>query len=191
MTVYAQPVRRYLLPSLVTLAAVALIALLAFGVAGQDANGSLEAALAKGRRPPAPSQLAALPRLDGPGRTSLRDLRGRIVVLNVFASWCDPCRAEAPLLEQAQRELLAHGGTVLGVTYLDNSSDSERFMRREHLTYPVIRDVSGSFVRSFGTTGVPETFVINRKGQIQALQRFPVTEKWLNETLPRILAEKS
>jgi cytochrome c biogenesis protein CcmG/thiol:disulfide interchange protein DsbE len=51
--------------------------------------------------------------------------------------------------------------------------------------------VTGSFVRSFGTTGVPETFVINRKGKIQALQRFPVTTQWFDETLPRILAEKS
>ena len=55
----------------------------------------------------------------------------------------------------------------------------------------MLRDVTGSFVRSFGTTGVPETFVINRKGKIQALQRFPVTTQWLDQTLPRILAEKS
>jgi cytochrome c biogenesis protein CcmG/thiol:disulfide interchange protein DsbE len=184
-------VRRYLLPGLVTLAAVALIALLAFGVAGQGANGSLDAALAHGRRPPAPSQLTALPRLDAPGRTSLRDLRGKIVLLNVFASWCDPCKAEAPLLEQAQRELLAHGGTVLGVTYLDNSSDSERFMRQEHLRYPVIRDVSGNFVRSFGTTGVPETFLIDRSGRVRALRRFQLDSRWLAQTLSPIIAGRT
>ena len=80
---------------------------------------------------------------------------------------------------------------LVGVTYEDLSSASEQFARRYHLSYPVLRDVSGSFVRSYGTTGVPETFVINRKGQIQALQRFPVTTQWLNETLPRIWAEKS
>ncbi|HSO97363.1 MAG TPA: TlpA disulfide reductase family protein [Solirubrobacteraceae bacterium] len=183
--------RRYLLPSLVTLAAVALIGLLAFGVAGQDSNGSLDAAVAKGRRPPAPSQLTALPRLDGPGRTSLRDLRGKVVLLNVFASWCDPCKAEAPLLEQAQRQLLAHGGTVLGVTYLDNSSDSERFMRQERLSYPVIRDVSGGFVRSFGATGVPETFVIDRTGRVAALRRFQLDSRWLSDTLIPILARRT
>ena len=60
---------------------------------------------------------------------------------------------------------------MLGVTYLDNLDPSEQFARHYHITYPVLRDVSGDFVRSFGTTGVPETFVINRQGRIQALQR--------------------
>jgi len=55
----------------------------------------------------------------------------------------------------------------------------------------VLQDASGNFVRGFGTTGVPETFVINRQGRIQALQRFPVTGKWFSQTLPRILAERS
>jgi cytochrome c biogenesis protein CcmG/thiol:disulfide interchange protein DsbE len=112
-------------------------------------------------------------------------------VLNVFASWCDPCKAEAPVLEQAQRELARHGGTILGVTYLDNSSDSESFVRQEHITYPVVRDVSGNFVRSFGTTGVPETFVINRSGHVAALRRFQLDSKWLNQTLPRVWGQSS
>ncbi len=180
--------RRHLLPTLVTLAAVALLALLAFGVAGQGDNKSIDAAVAGGRHPAAPSQTVALPRLNAAGRESLRDLRGKVVVLNVFASWCDPCKAEAPVLEQAQRELAAHGGTVLGVTYLDNSSDSERFMREHHLTYPVIRDVTGSFVRSFGTTGVPETFVIDRHGRVAALRRFLLDARWLAQALPPVLA---
>ena len=55
----------------------------------------------------------------------------------------------------------------------------------------MIRDVSGDFVRSFGTTGVPETFVINRQGRIQALQRYPVTKQWFARTLMPILKEKS
>jgi cytochrome c biogenesis protein CcmG/thiol:disulfide interchange protein DsbE len=98
---------------------------------------------------------------------------------------------EAPLLSREQRTLARSGATLVGVTYLDNSSASEQFARRYHITYPVLRDVSGSFVHSFGTTGVPETFVINRRGRIQALQRFPVTSQWLDRTLPRILAERS
>ena len=92
----------------------------------------------------------------------------------------------APMLEQAQRVLMRHNGTVLGVTYLDNSSDSEQFVRREHITYPVIRDVSGSFVRSLGTTGVPETFVIDRQGRIAAVRRYQLSSTWLDQKLPAL-----
>ncbi|MDQ6607857.1 MAG: TlpA family protein disulfide reductase [Actinomycetota bacterium] len=183
--------RRFLLPGLVVAAAVALLSLLAFGVADQGTSSSIDSAVAGARFPVAPQLRLALPELGSSTKESLADLHGKVVVLNVFASWCGPCKAEAPVLEQAQRTLAAKGGTVLGVTYLDNSDDSERFVRQEHITYPVIRDVSGSFVSSFGTTGVPETFVINRQGRIVALRRFQLDSRWLAQTLPKILAEPS
>ena len=81
--------------------------------------------------------------------------------------------------------------TILGVTYLDNSSDSETFVRRQHITYPVVRDVSGNFVRSFGATGVPETFVINRQGRIVALQREQLAGDLAAADGVRVLAERS
>ena len=183
--------RRFVLPGLVVCAAGALLALLAFGVANQGTDTSIDASVARGDRPPAPKARLALPLLGSSGRESLVDLRGKVVVLNVFASWCDPCRAEAPVLEQTEREIASKGATILGVTYLDNSSDSEQFVRQEHITYPVIRDVSGNFVRSFGTTGVPETFVIDRRGRIAALRRYQLDGRWLRQTLPRLLAERS
>jgi cytochrome c biogenesis protein CcmG, thiol:disulfide interchange protein DsbE len=186
-----RPVRRFLLPVLVSVAAVALVGLLVFGVAGQGTESSIDAALAHGRRPAAPHAAEALPNLGTAGATSLADLRGKVVVLNVFASWCDPCKAEAPVLEQAERQIAGHDATVLGVTYLDNSSDSQQFVRTEHITYPVVRDVSGTFVRSFGTTGVPETFVIDRQGRIAAVRRFQLDTRWLDQTLPSILAGSS
>lgn len=158
--------RRFLVPGLITCAAVAILLVLVAGVAGQGSNSSIDAQVARGHYPLAPDLHTRLPRLDAPGRESLAALHGKVVLLNVFASWCAPCAAEAPILERAQRLLRAHGGTVLGVTYLDNSVDSEAFMRKHHLNYPVVRDVSGDFVRAFGTTGVPETFVINRSGRI-------------------------
>jgi cytochrome c biogenesis protein CcmG/thiol:disulfide interchange protein DsbE len=183
--------RRFVLPGLVACAAAALLALLAFGVASQGSDTSIDAAVAKGRRPPAPSARLMLPVLGASGKESLGGLRGKVVVLNVFASWCDPCKAEAPVLEEAQRRIASRGATILGVTYLDNSSDSEQFVRQEHITYPVIRDVSGSFVRSFGTTGVPETFVIDRRGRVAALRRYQLTSQWLARMLPPVLAEQS
>jgi cytochrome c biogenesis protein CcmG, thiol:disulfide interchange protein DsbE len=183
--------RRLVVPGVVVAAAVALLALLGFGVANQGSSSSIDASVGRGDFPVAPHSNVALPLLGSSATKSLAALRGKVVVLNVFASWCDPCKSEAPVLEHEQRELARHNATILGVTYLDNSSDSEHFVRQEHITYPVIRDVSGSFVRSFGTTGVPETFVINRQGRIAALRRFQVDSKWLRQTLPSILAQRS
>ena len=183
--------RRLVVPGLVVVAAAALLALLAFGVSHQGSSSTIDASVNRGDFPKAPNSNLALPVLGQAGSKSLADLRGKVVVLNVFASWCDPCKTEAPILEQEQRKLARHDATILGVTYLDNSSDSEAFVRQEHISYPVVRDVSGSFVRSFGTTGVPETFVINREGRIEAVRRFQVNSEWLRRTLPTILAQRS
>jgi cytochrome c biogenesis protein CcmG, thiol:disulfide interchange protein DsbE len=181
--------RRFVLPGLVVLAAVGLLALLTFGVAGQNDTSSIDSKVARGDFPSAPDASLALPVLGKTSKMSLNDFHGKVVVLNVFASWCDPCKAEAPILAEAERTLRSHNATVVGVTYLDNTSASEQFVRQEHITYPVLRDVSGDFVRSFGTSGVPETFVINRQGKIQALRRFQLNKTWLKSTLPPILGE--
>jgi cytochrome c biogenesis protein CcmG, thiol:disulfide interchange protein DsbE len=183
--------RRYVLPGVIVAVAVALLALLTFGVSSQSDNSSIDAQVLHGHFPAAPNAKMALPVLGSSTTESLSDFRGKVVVLNVFASWCEPCAGEAPLLAREQHTLVKEGATLVGVTYLDNSSASEQFDRHYHITYPVLRDVSGDFVRSLGTTGVPETFVINRAGRIQALQRYPVTQQWFNRTLPSIVAARS
>jgi cytochrome c biogenesis protein CcmG/thiol:disulfide interchange protein DsbE len=183
--------RRFLIPGIVVVAAAALLALLAFGVSHQGTNSSIDSAVARGARPSAPDATMALPMLGSSRTQSLSDLRGKVVVLNVFASWCVPCRSEAPILASEQRILAKHDGTVLGVTYLDNSTDSETFARQEHITYPVVRDINGNFVRAWGVDGVPETFVIDRQGRVAALRRYQLAGKWLKQTVGPILSERS
>jgi cytochrome c biogenesis protein CcmG/thiol:disulfide interchange protein DsbE len=180
--------RRFVLPGVIVTAAIAVLALLAFGVFDRSDTASIDARVASHKYPVAPNPHLGLPVLGSSSTKSLADFRGKVVVLNVFASWCGPCQTEAPVLSAEQRQLVQHGATLLGVTYLDNSVASEQFARRYHITYPVLRDVSGDFVRAFGTTGVPETFVINRQGRIQALQRSPVTAKWFSQVMPSIEA---
>jgi cytochrome c biogenesis protein CcmG/thiol:disulfide interchange protein DsbE len=183
--------RRFLIPGLAAAVAVGLLALLAFGVSSQSASSSIDASVARGARPAAPDANTALPVLGSSQTQTLADFRGKVVVLNVFASWCGPCRAEAPILDREQSALAGHGGTVVGITYLDNSSDSQQFVRQEHITYPVLRDVNGSFVRAFGTTGVPETFVIDRQGRVAAVRRYQLDGTWLTQTVPAILRQAS
>jgi cytochrome c biogenesis protein CcmG/thiol:disulfide interchange protein DsbE len=183
--------RRFLIPGVIVVVAVGLLAVLTFGVSNQSETSSIDAQVASGRFPMAPNATMALPVLGTSVKRTLASFRGRVVVLNVFASWCQPCAAEAPLLAAEQATLAKRGGTLIGVTYEDNPVSSEQFARQYHMTYPILRDVSGDLVRSFGTTGVPETFVINRQGRIQALRRYQVTGQWLTQALGPILAERS
>jgi cytochrome c biogenesis protein CcmG/thiol:disulfide interchange protein DsbE len=182
-------VRRRALPILVSLAGACLIGLLIYGVSTQSASRTLDESVAQRRWPLAPEATHALPVLSGRGSASLASYRGEVVVLNFWASWCEPCQVEAPLLERSERQLQHQDGTVLGVTYLDVSTDSEGFVRRYHLTYPNLRDVNGDFAHSYGTDQLPETFVIDRRGQIVAISRGEDTEAFLKHAIA--LAEDS
>lgn len=179
--------RRILVPGSVSLAAAALIALLVFAVASQGVSTSIDSQLARGVRPPAPDSTAMLPGLGSSPGLTLASLRGKVVVINLFASWCQPCMAESPILERAQRELALKGGTVLGVTYRDTTTDAEQFVRQEHIDYPVVRDVSGIFARAFGADGIPETFVLDRAGRVAWVRRYQLAGAALQQALSRVL----
>ncbi len=147
------------------------------------AASPIEAALARGVRPPVPEATVALPVLGSSATRSLESFRGKVVVLTVFASWCEPCKAQTAVLEQAQAVIAGQAATVLGVTYEDRPAATEAFLRAMHVTYPVLRDATGRFGRSLRLTGVPETFIIDRRGRIAAAKAGAVDDRWLTQTL--------
>jgi cytochrome c biogenesis protein CcmG/thiol:disulfide interchange protein DsbE len=164
--------------SLAVLAVLALVGLLVFGLLSKGSSG-----VALGEVAPA----SPLPRLEGGGNGSLVDDRGRWVLVNFWASWCVPCRQEAPALEEFQRR---HGNgafTVLGIDSRDLSGDGKGFVRRYGLSYPQLRDGDGETAHDFGTTGVPENFLIDPQGKVRLLLRGPVTEDYLNRYVAPLL----
>jgi cytochrome c biogenesis protein CcmG/thiol:disulfide interchange protein DsbE len=173
----------------VTLAAAALIGLLAYGLVSKGSDTTLDDAVAGGDRPAAP--VAALPWLQRGGSGSLADYKGKVVVLNMWASWCEPCREEMPLLQKTHEKISPRGGVVLGLDTQDASGAAKRFLGEVKATFPSLRDKDRAYGREFGVTGYPETFLIDRKGRVAALQRFPVTQEWLDRHLPKLLAEKA
>ena len=106
-----------------------------------------------------------LSRLDRPGKLELASLRGKVVVLNFWASWCVPCKEEAPEIEKLWKEFRPRGVVVVGVDSKDATEDARSFMRRYGITYPVVHDGGGDLWGPYGVTGVPETRLISRRGK--------------------------
>ena len=161
--------------------AVAVVALLVFGLLSRG-NSRIKI----GEAAPAPS----LPKLGEPGEGSLKEYRGRWVLVNFWASWCDPCRSEAPELVTFQK---AHGGqnfTVVGIDTQDISDDGLKFAKQFGLTYPLLHDGNGDDAHEFGTTGVPETFLLEPNGKLAGDWVGPVNERVLQEHVTPLLPAK-
>jgi cytochrome c biogenesis protein CcmG, thiol:disulfide interchange protein DsbE len=151
-------------------AAVLLLAALIGLFARSLVNGSttVAAELNDGQRPAAPN--FTLPSLTGRGRVSLSSYRGKVVVLNFWASWCPPCREEASTLDEIQSRYGSRGVAVVGVDSQDFSSDARAFARRYDVNYVLVHDSSNDVTNRWGvTSGFPVTFVINRDGSVQKM----------------------
>lgn len=127
-----------------------------------------------------PAPAYALARLDGGAQVTGEERRGRAYVINLFASWCTPCRAEHPLLMALQRQ----GVEIVGVAYKDQPDSAAAFLAELGNPFTVVAlDPDGRFGLDVGVTGVPETVVVGPDGVIRAVYRGPLTEESVREVI--------
>jgi cytochrome c biogenesis protein CcmG/thiol:disulfide interchange protein DsbE len=160
------------------LAVLAVVGLLVFGLVSKGSSR-----ITVGERAPS----TALPRLEGGGTGSLAHYRGRWVLVNFWASWCIPCRQEAPALEEFQRQHAGARFTVLGIDTRDLTDDGRTFADKYGLSYPQLRDGDGGAAHDFGTTGVPENFLIDPAGTVRWLRPGPVDDQYLTDEVEPFL----
>jgi cytochrome c biogenesis protein CcmG, thiol:disulfide interchange protein DsbE len=167
----------------IVMAVLALIGLLGYGLLSKGGDS-----IAIGD--PAPDR--ELERLEGSGTGDIADYRGKWVLVNFWASWCAPCRSEAPALEDFQRQHSSRGFTVLGINLDDTTDDAFEFVRRYGLTYPQLRDGDGSDRRdAYGMTGFPESFLVDPDGKLALMRRGPVDERYLAEYVTPLIEPRT
>ena len=132
-----------------------------------------------------------LPALNGQGDVSLADFRGRPVIVNFWASWCNPCRKEFPLLKQALRDHRGQRLSVLGVTYQDIPSDSRSFVKRQSATWAQSVDDGGAVASAYGVRAIPQSFFVRPDGTIAARVFGVTTESALADPLAKLLGQPS
>jgi cytochrome c biogenesis protein CcmG/thiol:disulfide interchange protein DsbE len=169
-------------------AVVAAVVLVAFVVLLVGARRPSDRSAAPGK--PAPGLDRAFPTVAGDRQVKLGDLRGRYVVLNVFASWCDPCVVEHPELIRFQQEHAATGdATVVQVLFDDKPAAAKQFAAdRGDGGWPVLVDPDGQLALDYGVTGPPETYLIDPEGIVLAAVKGGVDQPGLDQLLARAKA---
>jgi cytochrome c biogenesis protein CcmG/thiol:disulfide interchange protein DsbE len=136
---------------------LALLGLLVWKIAADDAPVA---------RVGAPVPHFDLPALSGGGRVTVSEFRGRPMVINFWATWCGPCREEAPLLENAWQQYRNRGVAFIGIDMRDFHGDSQKFVRKYRISYPIAYDGPAKLWEKWGISGLPETFFVGRDGKI-------------------------
>ena len=126
---------------------------------------------------------------DGRATANLQDMRGQVVVLNFWASWCVECRDETPVLESAWQKYADQGVVVLGVAYADVEPNSLAYMDDFGVSFPHAPDLGTDISQTYEITGVPETFIIDKEGVIRHVQIGAVNEAMLDQIIPELLAQ--
>ena len=162
---------------------VGLLALLVWDLA-HGSNGGVASKVDHGHVVAAPK--LQLPFFERPGTFDLASYRGKVVVLNFWASWCVDCKLEAKTLHDAA----ANAGkdvVYIGVDGTDLSSAASAYMKRYEMNYPVVRDVNGNAKSTWGVTGFPETFFIDRSGRVTRHVNGPIPaadlKTWVRQEL--------
>jgi cytochrome c biogenesis protein CcmG, thiol:disulfide interchange protein DsbE len=164
----------------VFLVVLALVGLLSFGLLSK---GNSRVAVGD----PVPDK--RLPVLGGKGQGAIADYRGRWVLVNLWASWCPPCREEAPALERFARENRNNNVTVLGINVEDNSEDALAFLESYRTTYPQLRSIGDERSDAFGATGVPESFLVDPRGRVALVAPGAVDDEALEEQFLPLIEE--
>ena len=125
--------------------------------------------------------------LAGGGEVSLAQYRGQVVLVNFWATWCGPCRAEMPAIERAYQAHGPHGFAVLAVDVQERDAEVLAFLREVGVTFPSAIDPNGEATRTWRAVGLPTSFLIDRQGVIRDVRVGPYTDEMLEERLSRLL----
>jgi cytochrome c biogenesis protein CcmG/thiol:disulfide interchange protein DsbE len=139
--------------------------------------------------PDHPAPDLALSQLDGTLRT-LRDLRGQVVLINIWATWCPPCRAEMPAIQQAYAEYRERGFVVLAVNQREDAAAITPFLEQQGLTFPILIDRDGQASATYQASALPSSFFVDRRGVIRAVYRGPIPSRVINGIVEQLLEER-
>ena len=138
--------------------------------------------------PGRPAPTFALPTLETGDSIALTELRGNVVVVNFWASWCIPCRDEHPVLLEAARTYEPKGVKFVGIAYNDKPEDSRRWLDELGKSYPSLIDAGARVAIDYGVSGVPETFILDKQGVVAFKKFGPITTSEITQKLDSLLA---
>lgn len=166
----------------VSVLVLGFLALIAFGLTRQEAPTGASGAARVNR----PASDFTLPLFSG-SSIKLSSLHGRPVVINFWASWCPPCRDEAPILEKVWRNYKDRGVMFIGIDIQDREAAARAYIKEFDITYPNGPDLSGKLTIEYGVSGIPVTFFINREGKIVSRWVGAINEKLLVARIEEIM----